>query len=76
MPVGRMGPFTFRGYQTLGEAPSAPNKSMYPDRTSLQGTNANVPERHRPVIGLQEQGTAADFGQPPGMAGGCLKQPC
>src|SRR5271157_814751 len=71
MPVGRMGPFTFRRYQTLGEAPSAPNKSMYPDRTSLQLSNADVPECHGPVIGLQEQGTAADFGQPPGMAGGC-----
>src|SRR5271157_5165801 len=71
MPVGRMGPFTFRRYQTLGEAPSAPNRSMYPDRTSLQRSNANIPECHRPVIGLQEQGTAADFGQPPGMAGRC-----
>src|SRR5208283_1769063 len=64
MPVGRMGPFTFRGYQTLGEASSAPNRSMYPDRTSLQRSNADVPECHRTVIGLQEQGTAADFRQP------------
>ena len=28
---------------------------MYPDRTSLQRSDANVPECHRPVIGLQEQ---------------------
>ena len=69
--MGRMGPFTFRGYQTLGEAPSAPKRSMYPDRTSLQRSNADVPECHRPVIGLQEQGAAADFRQPPGMAGRC-----